>query len=628
MHLAAVLDDQRHALAERIRSVAEPTGVFLFGLLAVALVAGSTGGYLQTTQGWTAVMTLGVSAVTLLLRRAVRVGVTEIVFVAGILAFTGWVALSALWTPSLTATFTEVQRDLAYVGIAVSGVVLVRRRTSTQLLGGVLAGIAVLSLYALGTRLVPDRIGSFDSESFGYRLATPITYWNGLGIFAIVGALLAVAFAARGRSYLVRALAAATIPMLLLTNMFTFSRGAWLALALGLIVVALADPRRLQYLAVVLALAPFPAVAVWLASRKSGLTTAGSTFGQAIDEGHAMVVPTLILCGGSALVGGAALLAERRVRVPGAARAAFAGLLAAGVVAGVGVAWHYAGSPSDLASRAWNGFVSPYRGTGPDATDRLFQFSSGGRVELWKVSWHAFGHDPLKGTGAGSYAQEWVAHRPVASTSTEGHSLYFEVMGELGIVGLVLLLTLILAPVRGAFAARREAHVMPVLGAYAAFALHAGIDWDWELTGVGGGALLVGAGLIRSRGAPWALRPPVRWSAVAATLAVGVVALLGLAGAESIRSATDALGRDDPSQALADLDDAERWMPWSATPAELKANAYLSSGRRKAAADAYREAIAKDRTNWLLWSALAGASTGAERREALARVRELNPLNG
>ena len=119
-------------------------------------------------------------------------------------------------------------------GVAVSGVVLVRRRTATHLLGGVLAGIALLSLYALGTRILPDRIGSFDSESFGYRLATPITYWNGLGIFTVMGALLAVAFAARGQSYVVRALAAATIPMLLLTNTFTFSRGAWLALGLHL----------------------------------------------------------------------------------------------------------------------------------------------------------------------------------------------------------------------------------------------------------------------------------------------------------------------------------------------------------------------------------------------------------
>ena len=59
-----------------------------------------------------------------------------------------------------------------------------------------------------------------------YRLEEPLTYWNALGVFAAMGALLALGFAARSQSVVARALPAATLPILFSTLYFTFSRGA------------------------------------------------------------------------------------------------------------------------------------------------------------------------------------------------------------------------------------------------------------------------------------------------------------------------------------------------------------------------------------------------------------------
>ena len=129
------------------------------------------------------------------------------------------------------------------------------------------------------------RIGftRFDTLA-GYRLTDPIGYWNGLGIFAAMGVLLALGFAARARVSLARGIASALPVVLISTLFFTFSRGAWVALAVGLVVGVLVDPRRLQLLATVLVLAPWSALAVWLCVRADALTTVGSSLTRATSK--------------------------------------------------------------------------------------------------------------------------------------------------------------------------------------------------------------------------------------------------------------------------------------------------------------------------------------------------------
>ena len=98
----------------------------LYGFLVVALVAGSAGGYSQTTWGWAALATLWLGAVVLLARERIELGALELVFAGGLALFGAWVAFSNLWTPSVPSTMREVQRELAYIGVVATGLLVVR----------------------------------------------------------------------------------------------------------------------------------------------------------------------------------------------------------------------------------------------------------------------------------------------------------------------------------------------------------------------------------------------------------------------------------------------------------------------------------------------------------------------
>ncbi|MFO7572831.1 MAG: O-antigen ligase family protein, partial [Gaiellaceae bacterium] len=482
---------------ERAAGLAQPLGVWLYGFLVVALTAGSAGGYLPTTHGWTAVITLWLAAVTLMVRDRVEVSTPAVVLLGALAAFTAWMTLSAaFWSPSPTSAMHEVQRNLAYLGIVAAGLALTSRRLAPLLAGGVLAGVVLQCLYALGTRVLPDRLGAFDSEAFGYRLSLPITYWNGLGIFAVMGMLLALGFAARARSTGARAAAAAALPLLATANYFTFSRGAWIALAVGLVVALVIDARRLQLIACVLVLAPWTVVAVHAASNREALTTRDATLAAATDEGHSLLPLLLALACASGAAAAAFAFAERRIEIPRAVRAAFAAVVAAALLGGAALFTERHGPPWEVADRMWTSFTGAPTKTGPDLSERIFQLSNNGRLDLWTTSWESFEHDRALGSGAGTFWQQWAANGDRRFNTTEGHSLYAETLGELGIPGLVLVVLLVAMPLVAGVRARRTAFVPAVTGAFAAWVAHAGVDWDWELVGVTGVALLCGTALV------------------------------------------------------------------------------------------------------------------------------------
>src|SRR5205085_7844856 len=122
------------------------------------------------------------------------------------------------------------------------------RRSPGLLLIGTWAAISVVCSWSLLTRLVPDRWG-VDYVGSGNRLTSPVGYWNSLAVFAAAGAILALALASEASSRLTRALAAATLPVLVMTVYFTYSRGAWLCLGIGLLTYAVLSARRTRRVA-------------------------------------------------------------------------------------------------------------------------------------------------------------------------------------------------------------------------------------------------------------------------------------------------------------------------------------------------------------------------------------------
>ncbi len=598
---------------------------FGLGTVLVTWVAADDGGWWPETWAWTALATLGASLLLLLVRDR-PLGRLDLALLVGLLAFGGWTALSSTWSPSVPSTLDEAFRVLAYVGGALLAALVVERRTVGHLLGGVLTAIAVIGSYALATRVLPDRIGDFDSSNFGnYRLSEPVTYWNGLGILLVVGVFLAVGVAARGRTLATRALGAACLPVLTPAMYFTFSRGAWIALVVGAIAAVAIDPRRLQLLAVSLAVAPFSVVAVWLGTGADGLRTVDSSLAQATDDGHALLGPVLLLAACSGLVAVALGFVERRIEVPAAVRIAFVGVVLAVVVGLVSAAWTAWGSPVTIADRVWEDFRAPGGpGGGDDLGERLFDFSANGRVDTWRVAWDVWQANPTTGAGAGTYWQSWAASRPYSGDVRDAHSLYVETLGELGVVGLALLLLALGVPIVAATRARATAVVPPAFGGYVAWLVHAGVDWDWELLGVTLPALLVGVALVAAARHDRLRSPLPRWLLPAAAALLAVPAVFGVLAYAPLGSARDALDAGREEEAADDARSARRFAPWASAPWLALGDA-VAEDDRAAARAAYREALERDDANWELWLALGAISTGEEQRRALARAAELNP---
>jgi hypothetical protein len=617
----------------RVASVVqvEQTAAFLFGALLVGLVAGSAGGLQATTHDRAALATLSLGAVLVLVRRRVALSAHAVVFLVAFASYVGWIVLSAVWTTSVTSTVHEVQLSLAYLGAAVAALVLVRRETVRHLFGGVLLAIALVDLYALGTRVLPDRFGGFDSAALGYRLAAPITYWNGLGLFSALGILLALGIAVDGRRVITRAASAASLPVLAPTMYFTFSRGAWVAIGAGLAVFVGAGPGRLRRIAETSALAPLPVIAVALSSSKTGLTTRGATLAEASSDGHALVPLLGVLAGVAALVTAVVCVAERRVRVPNPVRRAFAVTVIAALVASIALVWTDVGSPSRIGARVVAAFRAPPHGVPVDVSFRLFQLTNNGRLDLWRVGVHAFERHPLEGNGAGTYWQLWARDRPIDLAATEGHSLYIETMAELGAIGLAFLAIALAVPLVGFWRIRRAPLAPTALAVYIAWLLHAGSDWDWELVGASLPAVLAATALLvpgrpaaerdgRQR-TSWRLRVPL----AASSAVLAALSFVGLQGDLALASAKHALGDGRYAASLDDARRAARWAPWSSEPWRFVGDVRSARGETDSAAVAYRRALTHDRSSWLLWDALSAVAKGPERTHALQQVKHLNP---
>ena len=328
------------ALAARVDTI----GAVLLGLLLGGGVAAADGGFFPETWAWVAALTFLPAAVILIAGGGARLGRLDLAFLALLAGFGGWALLSAVWSPSTTSAVFEAQRTLAYLGVVLLVLLVVHRGTAPLLLGGCLGGISLVAVYALLSRLLPDQVGEFDPIS-GYRLSEPIGYWNGLGIYAAMGALLAVGFLARARHTVARAVTAA-LPVLLVTTLyFTFSRGAWIALIVGLLVGVVFDPARLRLLAAALVVGPWCALAVWLASGADALATRGATLVDARSQGGDLLLALAALTAASAATGLALAIVDRRVEVGLRARRLFAGVLVAATVAGLATVWVQEGSP-------------------------------------------------------------------------------------------------------------------------------------------------------------------------------------------------------------------------------------------------------------------------------------------
>ena len=609
------------------RGIAISLGAAVF----VVALGATNGGYFPSAWGWSALAFSWIAAIGLALRPRLRLRRVELAFLGSLAGFTAWSALAATWSPSPTTGAFVAERNLVYLTAAAATLIVVRRRDVSRLLAGTLAGIVAVDLYAFLTRVLPDRLVSYDPTA-EYRLSTPIGYWNGLGILSTVGILLALGFTARARRPAVRGFAAATLPLLATTLYFTFSRGALLALAIALVVVVAYDPRRLQLVAACALPGAATAAAIVLASRSDALTTQGAALAAATRDGHALAWKIALLCAAAGVLGLTVAVIQDRVSISRPARLA-SGLLLAVCAAAVllGVLVHY-GGPVRSARNAWDSFTAaPVQlGAGTTLDKRLFSLSSNGRIDLWHAAWHEARAHPVFGGGSGSYQQWWLAHRSAPVKVENAHNLYLETLAELGPVGLALLLVALALPLAAAIGARRHPLAAAALGGYIALLVHAVADWDWQLPAVVVAAIFCGCSLFlagRRDPQPVAHTTRAGWAAFAFATLLLCGCFVVLVGNVALGKATGAANAGDWTRSARDARTASRWMPWSAEPWRLVGEAELARRQFPAARRDLRKAIAKDSRNWQLWYDLAAASTGSARSRALSEAKRLNPLS-
>ena len=599
---------------------------FLIGGVSVTALGAANGGYYAGAWGWGALAFLWAAGLALSVSADVtRLGVA---FAGSSIALLVWTILSGFWTSDLTATGLVAQRQLLYVAAVIGGLAVVRRSSVDALLAGVWAGIVLICGYGLLTRLLPDHIGVIDPTS-GYRLSGPIGYWNSFGLLAAMGVLLALGLAARSELIWVRALAAASVPVLLSAQYYTFSRGAWLSLAIAFVVFVAIDGARLQLLVATLTVGWSGVVAVLLAHSYRPLTTKGSPLSAEAHAGHRFLVELALLAVAAVLSVVAVALLERHVAVPTLARRVAGGAVWLAVLVGVVAFTVRFGAPWTAIHNGWHSFsTAPSSGGGSNLNSHLSSFYGSGRVTQWKVSWHQYEAHPWLGGGAGTWADYWFRHRPAAGIVHNVHNEYLEMLSDLGPVGLALLLVSLLVP----YVAYRRARTSPVASAaaaaLAAFLVHSIVDWDWQLAGVTVPALLCGVALVAAaEGTQLRARflSPAAIGAVGLLLATAIWMSVGRVELAKITSNGNA-GRLAAAQSAAHR--ASTLEPWSSEAWVRLADASSANNDPSRARAAYQRALELDPADWQTWTNLAQVSVGVVHRRALARAHALNPLGG
>jgi hypothetical protein len=292
-------------------------------------------------------------------------------------------------------------------------------------------------------------------------------------------------------------------------------------------------------------------------------------------------------------------------------------------------------------SRQYDRFVhvSGSGGTAGDVRTRLIDPANNGRIAEWHVGLEGFSDAPIKGNGAGTYQLLWEGKRSASAAQLnviDGHSLYVEVLGELGIVGLGLL-AIVIATILTGLALRLRGRHRALYGAFfaaaIAWALHAGVDWDWEMPVITlwffavGGVVLARSGRQRQL-----LRSPslaARAAISVGLMGVAVTPALVLASQTQLNDAVTAFKRGDCAKAVSDARSSSSTLGMRPEPYQIRGFCYARRGSERQALQAMNKAIKRDPDNWEFryGLALVRAAGGLDPRPAARAALRLNPLD-
>src|SRR5438128_1790296 len=203
-----------------------------------------------------------------------------------------------------------------------------------------------------------------------------------------------------------------------------------------------------------------------------------------------------------------------------------------------------------------------------------------------------------------------------------------------GTAGLVLLLIL-LGAVLGGLAARARGSHRSIYGALLAagvvWALHAGVDWDWEMPVITLPFFAIAGLALSPRGGEQASRSPSNLGrAILAVACVAAVVLpVLLIGSQSrLTQAEHALYTSNCSKASSAALSSSGWLSARPEPYEILGFCDIERGQPAQAVADMQKALKRDPGGWERYYtlAVAQASAGIDPRPAARRALQMNPL--
>jgi hypothetical protein len=523
----------------------------------------------------------------------------------------------------------EFDRALLYLVALLAGAVLIDTEDNLRWLArAIFLGALAICLAGFISRAFPDVFEVDPNHAIG-RLSFPLSYWNDLGFMAVIGIVIAASLSGdRDEPLWVRAVGAASIPVLVSTLLLTFSRGPIVAGIAGLLVVLVLGRGAGLVAALLATVAP----SVWVAVATLDAGALGSDHPRsalAVEQGHDLALVVGAAAAISALVMIVVRAGDRRLPAalhPWLRRtAAVVAVAACATAAAVAVG---SGRAQDAIDEFSEGSVQVEH-----QRERLTKLGNNGRIKHWRIAVDAFEEHPARGAGAGTFATLWDVRRSSNFEVKDAHSLYLETLAELGVVGLALLLALVamilIALVGGIRAGPRMIYA-GLLGASVAWVLEAGVDWVWEMPAVSAWFFLAGgAALARRRSAErrqWSLPPRVL--AAGAVLLAAVIPVRVAISEVHLERGRDALASGNCAKAvdssLASLD------TFADRPDAFALLAYcdMKLDRPRLALAMIGQAIELDPHNWEYHytAAIARAAAGLNPLARARHARRLNPL--
>ncbi len=594
-----------------------------------------------------------------------------------LIALAALTALSIVWSVQPDASWRDTGRMLAFAAVFTAAIVAARMapRAWPALLGGVTLASVLVCAWALLGKSLP---GQFPEAARFARLYEPYGYWNALGLTAAVGAIGCLWLGARRSGHaLLSALAYPAMGVLLVTLLLAYSRGALVALVIGLVLWFALVPLRLRGAAVLLAggLAA-AAIAAWDFSTHA-LSAEGVTAAESSSAAHELGALLVAMVVALTLVGIAAVFVSGR-RAPDPLLRRRAGAVLLGLVAAAIIA--FAGALA-VSHRGFTGTIShglhsltDTHAKVPNTPGRLTAIASV-RAQYWNEAVKVWKAHPALGAGASGYEVARLRYRTGPLPVKHAHGFIVQTLADLGIAGLLVTVALLIAwmaaagrathpfnrrwptwgeirggarplwkalpQLEGRYYGPERIGMLSLLCIVAVFGVHSLVDWTWYVPGDAVVALicagwLAGRGPLRAgqssavrlpQGRPAPLRLVL---AAVAVLAVLLVAWTQWQPQRSEAARLDALAKLErhPAAALSSAHAAVSRDPLSVEALFTLASVEKGIGQTAAARATLQKAVRLQPSNPRTWLTLGQFDLTSTPQAALQELRAgiyLNP---